>query len=473
MKFSITQLDLFERPVRLRLPFRFGAATVSETAQAFVRARIRLANGTEAEGGGAELLVPHWFDKSSALSDAESMAQLRESLLMAKDAYLAGEPNTAFGHSIENYGPQVAIAALRGLNNLTACFGPALLDRAVLDALGRALNLSFFQMMEKNAPGIQAPGWQQDLQAFDMDDYLDGLASKKAIAVRHTVGLLDALTAADLKAPVGDGLPETLEQSIERYGHKWFKLKLSGEPKADLERLCAVAAVLDRPGTPYQTTLDGNEQFQSAEAALELWRAMRAEPKLKRLVSSVAYIEQPVNRMNALSGGVGSDVSELAEERPVLIDESDDSLEAFPRARRLGYTGVSSKAGKGLYRAILNSARCRLWNREEGTDSYFVSAEDLTTQAGLGVQQDLALAAFLGLAHAERNGHHYVNGMAGLPEDEQARFLEAHPALYERSHGAVRLKIAEGSVDLGSLRGPGFASGALPDWASMAELKTS
>jgi hypothetical protein len=120
MKFTITHLDLFERPVRLRLPFRFGSATVSETAQAFVRARIRLENGTQGEGGGAELLVPHWFDKSSALSDAESMGQLRESLLMAKDAYLAGEANTAFGHSIENYGPRIAIAALRGLNKLTA-----------------------------------------------------------------------------------------------------------------------------------------------------------------------------------------------------------------------------------------------------------------------------------------------------------------------------------------------------------------
>jgi len=30
VKFSIVALDLFERPVRLRLPFRFGAATLRE-----------------------------------------------------------------------------------------------------------------------------------------------------------------------------------------------------------------------------------------------------------------------------------------------------------------------------------------------------------------------------------------------------------------------------------------------------------
>ena len=32
--FSVAGIELFERPVRLRLPFRFGAATVSEAPQA-------------------------------------------------------------------------------------------------------------------------------------------------------------------------------------------------------------------------------------------------------------------------------------------------------------------------------------------------------------------------------------------------------------------------------------------------------
>jgi hypothetical protein len=57
--------------------------------------------------------------------------------------------------------------------------------------------------------------------------------------------------------------------------------------------------------------------------------------------------------------------------------------------------------------------------------------------------------------------------MAGLPEAEQERFLKAHGDLYERSHGAVRLKIADGNLQIGSLAGPGFASGALPEWSAM------
>ena len=58
--------------------------------------------------------------------------------------------------------------------------------------------------------------------------------------------------------------------------------------------------VLDRIGEPYQASLDGNEQYEDVEGVLTLWRAMRAEPRLKRLVASVVFIEQPIKRQNAL-----------------------------------------------------------------------------------------------------------------------------------------------------------------------------
>jgi hypothetical protein len=154
----------------------------------------------------------------------------------------------------------------------------------------------------------------------------------------------------------------------------------------------------------------------------------------------------------------------------VIIDESDAELASFPAARKLGYRGVSSKLCKGFYKSLLNAARCARWNAGNGRGvRYFMTAEDLTTQAGLAVQQDLALVTLLGMAHVERNGHHYVNGMAGLPEAEQAAFLAAHPDLYERSHGAVRLRIRSGDLAIGSLRRAGFASAAYPDWNALAE----
>jgi len=237
--------------------------------------------------------------------------------------------------------------------------------------------------------------------------------------------------------------------------------------RADVERLGAIAAVLDRIAEPYAATLDGNEQYDHVGGILELWHCLKSTPRVARLVASIAFIEQPIKRQNALA----ADVAALAAEKPVLIDESDDSLEAFARARAVGYTGVSSKSCKGFYKSILNAARCREWNREAGRERYFLSGEDLTVQAGLAVQQDLALASILGLKHVERNGHHYVNGMAGLPEAEQSAFLQAHPDLYERSHGAVRLRITRGELAIGSLGCAGFASAVLPDWNAMKEMK--
>jgi hypothetical protein len=461
MKFSIPGIEIYERDVKLRMPFRFGVVTLTEAPQAFVRARIRLENGKEAEGGSAELLAPKWFDKDPALTNEQNFDQLRASLSQAREAYLASGENTAFGHSIDVYGPQIAIAATQGLNSLVACYGPALIDRAVLDALCRALGISFYEAIRKNTVGLTAPGWQADLMDFDMDEFLAGLKPRQTIAARHTVGLVDPISSQEKK--IDDGLPETLEEVIARYGHRWFKLKVGGDIAADVERLSAIASVLDQISEPYQATLDGNEQFSDVDEVVELWGRIRREPRLKRLASSIVFIEQPIKRSQALSG----DISLLAEDKPVIIDESDDSLEAFPRARRLGYTGVSSKTCKGIYKSLLNAARCRLWNMEEGSNRYFMSGEDLTIQAGIALQQDLALVSMLGLTHVERNGHHYVNGMAGLPQEEQQAFLKSHEDLYEHSHGAVRVRIVNGDLQIRSLGVPGYASAALPDWNSM------
>ena len=60
--------------------------------------------------------------------------------------------------------------------------------------------------------------------------------------------------------------------------------------------------------------------------------------------------------------------------------------------------------------------------------------------------------------------------MAALPAAEQHAFLAAHPDLYEHTHGAVRLRIHAGRIALASLDAAGYASAALPDWATMPAL---
>jgi L-alanine-DL-glutamate epimerase-like enolase superfamily enzyme len=469
--FTVREVRLYEREVRLRLPFRFGVVTLTHAPQVFVRARIEFPDGGSHWGAAAEMLVPKWFDKNLALSNEENFEQLRLALALAVAAYTApGRPRSAFGHFAAHYEEQIAAGAARGLNPLLASFGPAQIDRAVLDALCRSASCSFYDAMRTDLPGIDPaalPAAVGDLAGFDMRGFLAALTPAQSIAARHTVGLLDPI--AGHPRDVGDGLPESLEDVVAAYGHTFFKLKVGGAVDADLQRLTEIAAVLDAIAAPYQVSLDGNEQYDDLAALLELWRRMQASPRLARLAGSVLFIEQPINRKHALD----IDVTALSRVKPVIIDESDADLAAFPRARALGYGGVSSKCCKGLYKSILNAARCRMWNAEAGGERYFMSGEDLTTQAGLAVQQDLALVNLLGLTHVERNGHHYVNGMAGLPRHEQDAFLAAHPDLYERSEGAVRLKIRDGRLAIGSLAGAGFAAGAYPDWARLERSAAS
>ena len=441
-RFRILSLDFLERDVRLRMPFRFGIVTLTESPQCFVRARIRLANGIEAEGASAELLAPKWFDKDPALTNEDNYEQLRASLRSARDDYLAGGEDTAWDHFLAHR-----------RSGLVASYGPAEIDRAVLDALCRALGVSFYEAVRRNAIGAT------DFEGMAMPEFLAGLAPSTRLAARHTVGLVDPITHADLKAPVGDGLPETLEDVVAAYGQRYFKLKVGGDLEADLERLAAIASVLDRVDGPYWSSLDGNEQYEDMDGVVELWRRMKADPRLAKMVEGILFIEQPVKRQHALEKPVrGID-------KPVIIDESDDSLDAFPRAKALGYLGVSSKTCKGLYKSLVNRARCALWGPQ-----YLMSGEDLTIQPGPALQQDLALVSLLGLTHVERNGHHYVNGMSGLPRGEQETFLAAHPDLYEESHGAVRVKLRDGMLDIASLGCPGYASAAMPDWDSMRRM---
>jgi len=446
-RFAVTGIDLLERDVRLRMPFRFGVATLTGSPQAFVRARIRLEDGREAEGAAAELLAPKWFDKDPALTNEDNFEQLRASLRAARARTLASGERTAWAHSSPATG-------------LVENYGPALLDRALLDAFCRALGISFYEAVRKNLIGAEK------FEGLDLPEFFARLKPAKSIAARHTVGLLDPITAADAKRRVNDGLPETLEEVVARYGQRYFKLKVAGEAKADVERLAAIAAVLERIAAPYYVSLDGNEQYEDMAGVAELWRRMKADARLERLAAGILFIEQPVKRSRALERRVEGI------EKPVIIDESDDSLDAFPRARALGYRGVSSKTCKGLYKSLLNRARCAAWNDEKtgSVPEFFMTGEDLTVQPGLALQQDLALVSLLGITHVERNGHHYVNGMAGLPAAEQEAFRAAHPDLYERSHGAVRPRIRDGMLAIGSLDCPGCASRAMPDWDSMKRM---
>lgn len=472
-RIKVVAVEAWEQPFHLRLPFRFGTTTLTQGRQALVRVRIALPGDRTAEGYAAETLSAKWFDKNPALTDEQNYDQLRRSIELAREAYLGAGTDTAFGLFANQHHAWSASGRAQGLNALTQGFGPALVDRAILDALCRHFDMSFWQAMHVNLPGMRPHPLVADLDHFDFDGFLRGLKPATHLNVRHTVGLVDPIVAADLSPAdhVNDGLPVTLEEFVAAQGLHCFKIKLDSHADRCLGRLRRIAATLASLPHPYLVTLDGNEQFASSEAFEDLWSRMNADPELDRLVAATAMIEQPIAR--ALTGVIPMPQREGLP--PFLIDESDDGLASFVVARRLGYRGVSSKGCKGFYKSLLNLARCHTWNADQAAAGhrYFMSAEDLTTLPGLCLQQDLALAALLGVAHIERNAQHYIDGFSGQPVDEALAYQREHPDLYGVPPIRPRLTITAGRIAFASLAHPGFGSNVQPNTDQRAPMPVS
>lgn len=445
-RLTIRDIEGFERPVPFAEPFRFGAVRVTGAPQAFVRVAIEVEGHGPAIGASAEMMIPKWFDKRPERAPDETVDDLRLSLALARDLYLSDRrSDTAFGHHAARVKAQVEAGRRAGLPPLAALFGPAEIDKAILDALLRATGQSVFAGLRANVVGLDAR-LTPDLETGEIVDALAAAKPGTSIALRHTVGLDDHLDGA-----MGLGAIAAAT------GARYFKLKLGGEPAADADRLAAIGTILDGLPGRSAVTLDANEQYGDLASLAALLHALAQDARLAAIERRLLYIEQPLHRTATFTQPLGP----LAA-RPFIIDEADDSYDAFPRAQRLGYRGVSSKACKGLYKSLLNGVRVRR------DPNLFMTAEDLTCQAGLAVQQDCALAAVLGLTHIERNGHRYGGGFGAAPE--AAAFRAAHPDLYEGEGQAIRLRITDGTLALASLAVPGFATAVHPDWAALSPL---
>ena len=71
--------------------------------------------------------------------------------------------------------------------------------------------------------------------------------------------MLDPLRAEDVDPAqrIDDGLPQTLEEDVRRYGLRAFKVKIGGDPQADARRLDELAEFLPTvAGDDWLVTLD-------------------------------------------------------------------------------------------------------------------------------------------------------------------------------------------------------------------------
>ena len=451
MKFQIEAVHFHVLPTQTRFPFKYGIASMCSLPHLFIGVDLIVDDRINARGIASEGLAPKWFTKNPntpvEADWAEMLAVIQNASRIGRVA--AEKPVGFFAWWLAVYEEQKLWANHAHMPSLLANFGTSLIERAVLDGLCKASGMTLHQLLQQDGLDIDLGALRQETSGMCPKDAL-AEEPLPSVHVRHTVGLGDPLTDEDAaESPVDDGLPYTLIESVRAYGLRWFKLKISGKPDADVDRLKRIAAILDaecRSG--YQCTLDGNEQFFELAEFCDFYERIRTEPTLKRLMSSVVLIEQPLYRDVALGDPVRSVIESWKDAPPMIIDESDGSLEDLPRALALGYRGTSHKNCKGIVKGLANAA---LLKRQSLPT--VLSGEDLASIGPVAMVKDVAMAAALGIEHVERNGHHYFKGLSVYPEDVQAMIVEEHPDLYTKAAGDTfaRLRIEDGRLALRSV----------------------
>lgn len=439
---------------RARLPFRFGMHTMTAAPLATCRVLVELADGARAEGFSSDLLVPKWFRKSADTPISEDWSELLASQEAAIEVLLEGSASredSVFEHWRRVYAERVESRPREAVDLLVRGEGVSLVERAMIDAVCRAADVSFGAAIAGEMLGFDAPSLDPSLDGAASRDWIGSAASTPW--VRHTVGLVDAIEPEDVESRVGDGLPECLSEDIRAHGLRYFKLKIVSGEEAELDRLARVWSVICREAGPQaRVTLDGNEQFGSIGEMVEVLERVLADRRFEGLIGSLLLIEQPLPRARTFEVDANRRMDSLERFAPCIIDEADAGTWSLPEAAGLGYRGVSIKNCKGVFQALLNRLRCA---RSEGR--LIQSGEDLTNLPVVALQQDLALMGTLGVRHIERNGHHYFRGLDHLPEQEAQRAVDRHGDLYERVAGGGRLRISDGRVALGSvLEASGF-----------------
>lgn len=453
-----------------RIPFRYGSACMTGCPQAILGIVIEI-DGRQHRGYSGDCLPPGWFDKSPEKDYQQQINEMLAAIALAERTFLDELANPAdfFPAWMSVYERMMEAADEHNWETLLASFGLSMVERAILDAMARAAQVSFATAVRENLYGLDPGKIHHELAGLAVAAWLPEKPAQ-SIYVRHTVGLADPLTSADIPRDerLDDGFPQSLEDYITQTGIKYFKIKVSNDRDQSLQRLASISDLLDRHCTKdYQVTLDGNEQFARAEDFIAFMEALRSHPKLDKLLAATLAIEQPLERKIALDQDRASGIREICQFKPVIIDESDSTLDAYPRAIELGYRGVSSKNCKGPIKSLMNAGLTWQHNARGSRTDYLITGEDLCCVGIVPVQADLCLVATMGLTHVERNGHHYHRGLSYLPTSTQQKALAAHNDFYTERQGVVAPRLNDGKFEIGSLQCNGFGFSIEPDFDSL------
>ena len=310
-------------------------------------------------------------------------------------------------------------------------------DAAVHDAFGKLHSRSTYQTY---GPDLMRHDLAHYIGSEFKGEYLDRYVlktPKPSMPLYHLVGAVDAITAADVRKRVGDGLPETLPEWIVFNGLTNIKIKLNGEDlKWDIDRVLRVDKTAEetqakRGVSKWVYSLDFNEKCPNVGYLVEMMQTIRA--KAPAGFRRVQYVEQPTRR--DLKADRRNLMHEATKFCPVVIDESLTDKEMLMLAREMGYSGTALKACKGQSQALLMGAVAQKYKM-------FLCVQDLTCP-GASLIHSAGLAAHVpGVAAIEANARQYV------PAANQG---------WEKKFPGIFV-IKDGQMKTAVLKGPGLSA---------------
>ncbi|HUY33638.1 MAG TPA: mandelate racemase/muconate lactonizing enzyme family protein [Pirellulales bacterium] len=427
-----------------RAPIKFGGRVVTDAVLLHVTIDVETRDGRRGQGFGSMPVSNIWGWPTRDLSAEATLAAMTElGLRLAREAgqYKGlGHPlditrDLAETHSTAADEIIRAAGVPEAMPRLAQMVVASPVEAAVHDAFGKALGLNSY-----NALGAEFVS--RDLAAYLNDDfageYLDRYTlrePKPRMPLYHLIGALDPLTAADVKSPIGDGLPDTLGQWIAADGLTHLKIKLNGDDLAwDVDRVAtvervAVAAQQARGCTRWNYSLDFNERCANVDYVLEF--LARARERSPGALSRVHYIEQPTHR--DLKANPENRMHAAARIKPVVIDESLVDFESLLLCREMGYSGVALKACKGQSEALLMGAAAQKYGM-------FLCVQDLTCPGASFLHSASLAARIPTVAAIEGNSRQYCPaGNLG--------WRDRFPTMFQ---------VVDGTIGTAVLNGPGL-----------------